>query len=185
MSSYWAGYAGTALVLSNDEFQAMMKAYREKNPKDMELLEAEHGYDYNTDYDRAELLRSAFHGKYTRANLKPEENTDKYTSPVMINDSCCDGATLTPFYINGKKNVTEYNQQHEPTQFQQYTIFPDETVWAFFSDKAMNGVDAFDEKPYASYQDFVQEFKDKLQTYLPHHFDWDNHIGYFTYACYA
>ncbi len=49
----------------------------------------------------------------------------------------------------------------------------------------MNSVKAFDEKPYASYQDFVQEFRDKVGSYLPEDFDWNVHLGYLSYAAWG
>nr|WP_317439871.1 hypothetical protein [uncultured Enterocloster sp.] len=49
----------------------------------------------------------------------------------------------------------------------------------------MDGFDTFNEKPYASYEALRQEFKDKLERYLPDDFDWDAHIGRFRYAAYA
>ena len=32
---------------------------------------------------------------------------------------------------------------------------------------------------------FVSEFKNKLEAFLPEDFDWDAHIGIYSYACYA
>lgn len=49
----------------------------------------------------------------------------------------------------------------------------------------MNSVKAFDEKPYASYQNFIQEFKDKVGGYLQEDFNWNAHLGNLTYAAYA
>lgn len=58
-------------------------------------------------------------------------------------------------------------------------------LYVIFADKDMDGFDTFNEKPYASYEALRQEFKDKLERYLPDDFDWDAHIGRFRYAAYA
>ena len=49
----------------------------------------------------------------------------------------------------------------------------------------IDGMNCFDERPYESYDAFVQEFKDKMAAYLWDSFDWDAHIGIYSYACFA
>lgn len=43
----------------------------------------------------------------------------------------------------------------------------------------------FEKKAYESYEEFVAEFKRKMENYLPKDFNWDAHIGKYNYACYA
>lgn len=38
---------------------------------------------------------------------------------------------------------------------------------------------------YHSYEEIREEFQLKLKAYLPKDFDWDSHIGVFSYASYA
>ncbi|MBQ6857620.1 MAG: hypothetical protein IJO13_11025 [Lachnospiraceae bacterium] len=61
----------------------------------------------------------------------------------------------------------------------------DKNLYVVFSDKDMMSVESFEKKRYDSYEELVQEFKDKLQNYLPDDFEWDIHIGNFSYAAYA
>lgn len=39
MSSYWAGYAVTGLILTQPEFDVMVRKYKEKNPKQDDIEE--------------------------------------------------------------------------------------------------------------------------------------------------
>nr|WP_302168356.1 hypothetical protein [uncultured Schaedlerella sp.] len=53
----------------------------------------------------------------------------------------------------------------------------------FHSEHELDAPEAFDERPYNSYEEFKQEFKDKMAAYLPDDFGWDAHIGRFNYTC--
>lgn len=181
--SYWAGYAGSALVLTDREFDSMMEKYRTLNPAHAASVEDE--YEDIHDCDRADLIRGTFAGQDlgSRGPDKPG-NADLYFQPVKIPTDTCEGGTLTPFYHDGGKNLPVFDDEGGLVREPAYTVYTDD-VWAFFSDRALDGVGAFDEKPYPSYQAFVDEFKAKLGAYLPGDFDWDAHLGRFSYACYA
>lgn len=181
--SYWTGYAGSALVLTCQEFGSMMDKYSTLNPVHAEHVEDEYCNIY--DCDRADLIRGAFAGQ-DLSGRDPDrpENEGLYFHPVKISTDDCEGGTLVPFYRGGEKNVPVLDGEGGLRKEPVYTVYTDD-VWAFFSDKSLDGVSAFDEKPYPSYQAFVDEFKAKLGAYLPQDFDWDAHLGRFSYACYA
>lgn len=172
MSSYWAGYAGAALVLTNQEFKDMMEQYKARHTDDADTFEDE--YETLSDYDRVEL----------RWALYPEDTVKRFHPVLVSEESNCSGATLVPYYANGQKNLSKFDNNgrlvHEQT-----CILYDEPVWAFFSERPLDGVHTFDATPYHGYDAFVAEFKCKLVEYLPNDFDWDAHLGRFSYACYA
>lgn len=50
-------------------------------------------------------------------------------------------------------------------------------AFVLWSDRLLDGPSSFTEMPYKSYGEFVQEFKDKIGSYVPEDFDWDAHLG--------
>lgn len=52
----------------------------------------------------------------------------------------------------------------------------------FTSERELDSPEAFEERPYISYEEFLQEFKGKMAVYLPEDFDWDSYIGRSSYA---
>lgn len=54
----------------------------------------------------------------------------------------------------------------------------DDDCYVVFADREMS----LFKQAYSSYESLVQEFKDKMENYLPENFDWDSHIGCFSYA---
>lgn len=171
MSSYWAGYSGTGLVLTVPEFNKMLKQYKEKNPDQSEIIDTA---IENGDLNETGFIMSA---------------TDKTFTVFELSDDDVAGVTFFPFYrSDGRENVTEKKEDGKWEYLESnYPIWDlnEDRCYFLFSDKDMNSVKAFDEKPYASYQDFVQEFKNKIGGYLPENFDWDAHLGNLTYAAYA
>lgn len=172
MSSYWAGYAGAALVLTDREFRNMMNRYKTLHPDDAARFEDE--YEELSEYDRVDLKWS----------LYPEDAAKKFHPVLVSEDSGCSGATLVPYYAGGRKNLSKFDDNGLLISEQKYVVY-DKPVWAFFSERSLDGVHAFDAMPYHSYDAFVYEFKCKLVKYLPDGFDWNAHIGRFSYACYA
>lgn len=59
--------------------------------------------------------------------------------------------------------------------------------FVFFTDEDMTSGSYLDgkTKQYHSFQDVLTEFQNKMKDYLPEDFNWDSHIGDFSYACYA
>lgn len=158
--SYWAAYSGQGLALSRKEFNAFLEKYASvAGEDDTGVKELE---QYADDYIGIDEVHFT----------KP--GTEETFEFACADDGCCEGFRLWNYRINGKKNE-DYN----------LADIPMEDVYFLESDRQLDGMDCFDGPVYASYEDFVQEFKDKLAVYLPKDFDWDGHIGIYTYACYA
>lgn len=90
------------------------------------------------------------------------------------------GFTLTPYREHGKPN-----RDWEPDRHILNGWDDDGTVYVCGADMRIDGMDCFDRKAYGSYEEFVDEFKDKLAAHLPEGFDWESHIGIYLYAAYA
>lgn len=168
MSSYWAAYYGVALVLKEKEFCDFLEKYAEKHNLEREDLDEKIEDDGVREYP---FVKSA--------------NSEVFEITDILTDSC-DGMYLIPFYNKGKKN-TYFTDQEKKEVNKDYCALSlrDKNLYAVFSDKDMMSVESFEKKRYDSYEELVQEFKDKLQNYLPDDFEWDIHIGNFSYAAYA
>ena len=90
-------------------------------------------------------------------------------------DGSTEGFRLVPYRVNGKPN----------NKWEKNENIPDNNVYVVDADKNINGMDCFEKKAYESYEEFVSEFKDKMNGCLPEDFDWDAHIGIYSYACFA
>lgn len=165
MSSYWTGYHGVALVMEAGEFEEFKEKYK-----------SIHQIDFDEEWSIDEY-------KFVASN--PDTNSFNIAG---ILDDCCEGAALSTFLgTDGKKNVfcfDEFEKDRNP-YFRDIHLWVSPTLYVVFADKDMDGFDAFTEKPYVSYEELRQEFKNKLERYLPEDFDWDAHIGRLDYACYA
>lgn len=158
--SYWAGYSGQGLCLNEDEFYTFLEKYKEKVPKtDSSIPKIEDFEDGEEDVQEIDFLSS--------------KGEDRF-SFFCADDGCCEGFRLFNYRINGKKN-----EKYESADT------PDNNVYVLTCDNALDGMDCFEKMPYESYEAFVQEFIDKMGAYMPDDFDWDAHIGIYSYACYA
>ena len=90
---------------------------------------------------------------------------------------------FSPYMNQGKKNLCMIDGAWNP-EYISYDM-RSEDLYVIWSDKELDSVQAFDEKPYASYEAFRNEFMEKLQRYLPEDFDWDSHFGKLRYAVYS
>lgn len=166
MSSYWAGYSDTCMVLTDSEFQEMMKQYKKKNPR--AVIDEE-------DIEETSFVMSKFAG-----TMELEDHTFYVTE---LSDSFVDaqGVVLIPIYRkDGTPNISADLECEDV-----HPMAGSDRCYFLSSDKCMTGAKAFEEKPYNSYQDFVQEFKDKVAEYLPDTFDWNAHLGNLYYAVFA
>lgn len=172
MSSYWAGYHGCALVLKEKEFEEFLDGYCGVFGVSREELDQE--------IDSSSVREYPWQKSSKRKGFYDEVPGEDTFQVVDILTDYCDGMYLVPFItVDGKKNELDGRKQFVAYNLRNYNLY------VIFADKAMDRVDAFDDKPYASYADFVQEFKDKLEAYLPSDFNWDSHLGSFSYASYA
>lgn len=158
--SYWAAYSGQGLVLNLKEFNDFLEIYASAaNNGDRGAEELGEYYDGEKTIDEVHFT-------------KPGTN-DTFMF-FEVDDGSCEGFRLFNYRINGKKN----------DKWKQADI-PMNNVYVLTSERNLDGMDCFDGPVYTSYEAFVQEFKDKLAAYLPEGFDWDAHIGYYSYACFA
>lgn len=159
MSSYWAGYHGQGLVLSELEFEEFLKNYREKCTDDKSLSD----------------LMEYEDGDKTLSDIVFLSHTGHKFNIICAGDDCTEGFRLVPYRIDGIPN----------TKWRQNEHIPFNNVYVLDADNPIDGMTCFEKKAYESYEAFVGEFKDKMNSCLPDDFDWDSHIGIFTYACFA
>lgn len=161
---HWEGYTYTALVLDKKEYAAFLELYGKKHPGEQaggSALEAG-----------------------GEAWFKNAKGIGATFAMEAIGCGDEDGMRLTPYRAGGAMN-TPYINGRPNRNFQSYALAGQGPLYMLAAERQLDCADAFQEKPYASYGELVQEFKDKLEGYLPAGFDWDRHIGSFSYAMYA
>lgn len=164
MSAYWAAYYGTALVLNEQEYIDLSERFGKIFP------------DYLENGDILEEGNS----------IMLENSSGKMLEITQILTDDCDGMYLIPFVQeDGKPNVFVSGKENEPPlRTMEGKDMRGGNCYAVFADKDMIGPGAFIDT-YRSYEEIKKEFQEKLQEFLPEDFDWDGHIGVFSYACYA
>ena len=166
MSQYWGAYHGVALVLTEPEFETFLDNYEKSYSNIKDTIE------------ETSLQECLFHN-----GKNPEKTFD--ITPVSTDD--CSGMILFPF-INKNGNVNERIFDEKNTLIQDiiYHDLRAENCYAIFSDKDFTSGRVFNPKyRYNSYDELLEEFQNKLKAYLPADFDWNSHIGDFSYACFA
>lgn len=199
MSSYYTACYGNGLRLNAQEFEDFVERYLEimqETKRDMvnhaltAFDEEPFSDDDNDDideifYQMVESDKIAF----TWGTDAGSGNVRKRLfSPVVASpDNGSDGMYFLRYYANGKPNVffTDREKEIENPDYVRAIPLLDETSYMFYSDHTLDSVEVFEKRPYHSYQEFRQEFQDKMAAYLPDDFDWDAHIGTFSYARYA
>lgn len=163
MSMWWAGYHGTAFVMNEGEFNKVTNAYQAAN---------ELGEDWDPFEDDNDFCF--------------KNGSEKNIVVTRISNDCCDGMRLIPFLNeNGKPNIyiPGKNERH-PKQVVEVLSFRGDDCYVVFTDRDTCGPSMF-QNPYKSYEEIKEEFREKLGEYFPSDFDWDSHIGDFSYACYC
>lgn len=105
----------------------------------------------------------------------------------VLTDSC-EGMSLIPIhYPDGVTNTYELDEDGRLVRSIHVENLHGKDCYAFFADHEVTSGPYFDRKEerYETYEDLLREFQGKLKTYLPEDFDWDAHIGDFSYACFA
>ena len=169
MSSYWAGYHGDALVLSDKEFTDFCEQYAKAK---------------NIDID--ELISDLESNSVRYYEVEKSCNADEVfeVTDILVDD--CDGMYFVPFFDNGE--INKYIKGEKEGTFVRALKginMRSNSCYVVFSDKNRCSGDAFFNPPYNSYEAFRQEFVNKLKDYLPEDFDYDAHLGHFSYAAYA
>lgn len=174
MSSYWAGYYGTALVLNENEFEDFLNKY----------TEIRHPETFTRPYID-QLFEDCPIGEYdfikSRVPETPAALADCFNiTPVLHEET--DGPWFAPFIRpNGDWNLIDGIKYTDI----ETDITRGENRYVIFSDCNLDSPRNWVKPAYPTYDSLVQEFKDKLQKYLPDDFDWNAHIGRFSYAAYA
>lgn len=194
MSSYYAAYYGSGLRLNEKEFCDFIERYLEANKMSKEELVKEYCarcdipyYEDDVENTFDTLITSNVMDFVWALDLSVNDREKRRCFVNCISPDDSDGMSFQPYYTNGKANIYCADENGENTN-PDYVDFIDlrgETTYMFYSDRSLDSVKAFERRPYNSYEEFKQEFKDKMATYLPDDFDWDAHIGRFNYACYA
>lgn len=182
MSSHWSATSGTGLVLSLPEFTAMIEKYNALNPGEAGNAAAaiEDG-----NIPELRLVASKDAGTAPEGFQSDESGAAKAMAVHVdeVSDDFAEGGAIWPFYRpDGTMNARDGSGRD--------VIFTDPAdgegvFYVSWSDRSMCDALAFGQKPYASYEQFKQEFKDKFGKYLPEDFDWDAHLGVVAYAVYA
>lgn len=159
--SYWAGYSGQGLCLTQDEYETFLNDYTNVQTaagNHEALCEME---KLNDDGSLEDIWFASPSG-------------EKF-SLFCADDGCTEGFRLVPYRIDGNPNK----------KWDECPQTLSDNMYVLLCDRPIDGMECFEKKAYASYEEFVGEFKRKMESYLPKDFDWDAHIGIYTYACYA
>lgn len=200
MSAWNAGYYGSGLRLNEEEFTEFFKRYLASNPKDLEsaLGYSDEEFDPDATYDPDEALELTAEAYsdcgYILSDLSGtavamDPSSEKRFKIVRIpDDDIYDGMRFIPYRVNGKFNVPYIaagEDKIENPEFLDWIDLRSETSYMVFCDIPLDGPMSFVKKPYNSYEDFVNEFRHKMEQYLPKDFDWDAHLGRFNYSAYC
>jgi hypothetical protein len=196
MDSYYAAYYGSGLKLNEKEFEDFVERYMEvmqETKRDMvnHALTAIDEEPFSDDYiDELfdQMVESDEIAFTWGADAGSGNARKRLFSPVVASpDNGCDGMYFLRYYANGKPNVffTDREKEIKNPDYVGAILLRHETSYMFYSDHTLDSVEVFEKRPYYSYQEFRQEFQDKMAAYLPDDFDWDAHIGTFRYAQYA
>ena len=169
MSSYWTGYAGAALLLSEQEFNQFIHDYTAMHDLSEKTL---------TDFFKENSVNE--YAFITTKSLLENNSQDTFYITAIDTD-CCQGMYFRPFVYQNKPNTITQRGKNNVVEHR----WSDENCYAIFANKDMLSYNTFVQKPYESYETFVDEFRNKMDCYLPFDFDYDAHLGYFAYACYA
>lgn len=171
MSQYWAGCHGIAMVLNQKEFDNFLTTYCEKQNMNKEEM------DEQIDYDGLSEIRF----------IASNPSAAKFDI-TEINVDRCDGMILYPMMLSDHTiNKTIYDQNGKIEQPIMFKELRSENCYAIFADKDITSGTIFlgPKYRYDTYEELLTEFKNKMERYLPDDFDWNGHIGDFSYAAYA
>lgn len=195
MSSWYAAYYGSGLKLNEQEYISFFNTYLEINNLTESDIVKKYAEENNLEYSENEVdymiddaIRECGFLKSKAIKLDKISKNPEHFFIVAITTEDCDGMRFIPYYRNGKANrfciLSEYGEKSLNPNYMEEDIRGEDSYVAF-SDHSFDDVNAFSRMPYSSYEEFVQEFKDKFEKYLPEDFDWEKHLGRFNYACYA
>lgn len=162
---------GTVLVLNAEEKMAFLRRYLQQvsatpvTENSVKRMEAE----LEQDGEELYFLRSS-HYKTLRETLV-------YVAPKMADKSKLFHGMLYNEELHSKGVLYMLGQ----TSFS--TVGNGDFV--IFTDKPAHPLDIVDGETYQSIEEVVQEFRGKLEDFLPETFGWDSHIGWFQCVMHA
>jgi len=183
-------YYGSGLVLDETEFTCFIEQYLQLNKLSKEEIVKETWGDHYQEARQHHSVDVLFDNMVMADEVAfrwgadlPDTECERYFS-VDYASTDCGEVMFQPYHVNGKANVRYANRKTQ-TANQDFVDFLDiqGDRYFFHSDHELDSPEAFEERPYGSYEEFRQEFVDKMGAYLPGDFDWDSHIGRFNYAC--
>lgn len=160
MSSFWAGYHGTALVLEEDDREYFLKKCCEKI-SDIDDID-----DMTTQLEQCTALVDG------KPLLTWEDG--EAVNVVVISPDFCDGMRLYP-YLGNKKG----------SEIPESCFLLGKDLVVIYAEHQLDSYETLCDKPYDGYEDLKQRYVDLLQDYLPSNFEWNRYIGSFSYAVYA
>lgn len=167
MSSNWYAESGTALILDEKETIEFCKKYL-KEICGRNMLKVPDAYTAVEELDTRTLIRS----KYKKADPSSIEENDEKHFQISLYEDDMSGGIFYPFECDERCG--------EDDCFELYGDY----YGIFFTDKSTLPQEIF-KGTYSSMDEIIDEFKEKLEDYLPEDFNWKTHIGFIQYAIYA
>lgn len=177
------------LKLNKAEYDALLKQYMSVNnlsKRDVVQTFAEtSNFDYEDDEADAlykEALNECGYKKSILAGQNVPFTKSNYFRIDIFTPADSEAMSFAPYFCNEKPNLPCYNANNREEYVDRDYFCEElssEKCYIAFADRGFNDAYVFERKPYASYKEFVQEFKDKFEKYLPNGFDWDAHLGNF------
>ena len=148
--------------------------------------EPDEAFDLTTEaYSDCGYIPSDLSGTEVTMDPKSEE---RFGIVRISDDDIYDGMRFMPYRVNDKFNVPHNMKNGAETENPEFVDWIDlraETSYMIFCEIPLDGPMSFVKRPYDSYEDFVNEFRHKMERYLPKDFDWDAHLGRFNYSAYC
>ena len=167
MSSNWYAESGTALILDEKETIEFCKKYL-KEICGRNMLKVPDAYTAVEELDTRTLIRSM----YKKADPSSIEENDEKHFQISLYEDDMSGGIFYPFECDERCG--------EDDCFELYGDY----YGIFFTDKSTLPQEIF-KGTYSSMDEIIDEFKEKLEDYLPEDFNWKTHIGFIQYAIYG
>lgn len=160
MSSFWAGYHGTALVLEEEDREYFLKKCCEKF----------------SDIDDIDDMAIQFEQCTALVDGKPllTWKDGEAVNVAVISPDFCDGMRLYP-YLGSEKGF----------EIPKSCFLLGKDLIVIYAEHQLDSYESLCARPYDGYEDLKQRYIDLLKDYLPDNFNWDCYIGSFSYAVYA
>ena len=169
MSSNWYAESGTALILDEKETIEFCKKYL-KEICGRNMVKVPDAYTAVEELGEQALIRSKY--KHEQVDSSSIEEVDEKHFRISMYKDEMSGGIFYPFECDERCGEDDCFELYEGY----YGIF--------FTDKSTLPQKIF-KGTYHSMDEIIDEFKEKLEDYLPKDFNWKAHIGFIQYAIYA